>query len=131
MKRELGIARCGLACCLCSKNDECSGCHSEECPDKEWCENRNCSIANNYAHCYECPSPCKKGMLSKVKPYTFTLFVKRHGEKALLDCLEQNEKKGIIYHRDGISGDYDGFNDAEELIAFILTGERQGDCNEN
>ncbi|MDO5310962.1 MAG: DUF3795 domain-containing protein, partial [Clostridia bacterium] len=26
MKRELGIARCGLACCVCSKNDECRGC---------------------------------------------------------------------------------------------------------
>ena len=25
MKRELGIARCGLACCLCSENDRCSG----------------------------------------------------------------------------------------------------------
>lgn len=27
MKRELGIARCGLACCLCSENDHCSGCN--------------------------------------------------------------------------------------------------------
>lgn len=26
MKRELGIARCGLACCLCSENDHCGGC---------------------------------------------------------------------------------------------------------
>ncbi len=25
MKRELGIARCGLACCLCSENTSCSG----------------------------------------------------------------------------------------------------------
>lgn len=24
MKRELGIARCGLACCLCSKNETCN-----------------------------------------------------------------------------------------------------------
>ena len=23
MKRELGIARCGLACCLCSENENC------------------------------------------------------------------------------------------------------------
>ena len=28
MKRELGIARCGLACCLCSENAACSGCDS-------------------------------------------------------------------------------------------------------
>ena len=26
MKRELGIARCGLACCLCSENVPCKGC---------------------------------------------------------------------------------------------------------
>lgn len=24
MKRELGIGRCGLACCLCSENDKCT-----------------------------------------------------------------------------------------------------------
>ncbi len=35
MKRELGIARCGLACCLCSGNNSYSGCNSGECPDKE------------------------------------------------------------------------------------------------
>ena len=44
VKRELGIARCGLACCLCSENVGCNGCNSGECPDKEWCENRTCSI---------------------------------------------------------------------------------------
>lgn len=32
MKRELGIARCGLACCLCSENKTCHGCNSGECP---------------------------------------------------------------------------------------------------
>ena len=26
MQRELGIARCGLACCLCSENVVCKGC---------------------------------------------------------------------------------------------------------
>lgn len=34
-------------------------------------------------------------MLSKIKPYGFTLFAKRYGEKTLLDCLERNEKAGI------------------------------------
>lgn len=53
MKRELGIARCGLACCLCTENEYCSGCNSGDCPDKEWCENRKCSIEKNYVHCYD------------------------------------------------------------------------------
>lgn len=35
MKRELGIARCGLACCLCSENVKCNGCGSNECPDND------------------------------------------------------------------------------------------------
>lgn len=122
MKRELGIARCGLACCLCSKNETCNGCVSGECPDKDWCENRKCSIEKGIEHCYACEVDCKKGFLSKIKPYAFNLFIKRYGEDRLLDCLEENEKKGIIYHREGLNGDYDGFDDAEKLIDFVMNG---------
>ena len=124
MKRELGIARCGLACCLCNENEHCNGCNSEDCPDKEWCVNRKCSINNGLRHCYECKSKCRKGLLSKIKPYGFTLFIRRYGEKELLDCLERNENAGIVYHREGINGDYDVFKDVEELIQFIRTGKR-------
>ena len=34
------------------------------------------------------------------------------------------EKKRIVYHRDGVNGEYDDFNDVEQLINFILTGVR-------
>ena len=124
MKRELGIARCGLACCLCSENEHCSGCNSGDCPDKDWCENRKCSLEKSVAHCYECREDCRKGMLSKIKPYGFTLFAKRYGEDVLLNCLERNEKNGVVYHREGIVGDYDDFDVAEKLIGFILSGTR-------
>ena len=60
----------------------------------------------------------------KTKPHAFNLFVERYGEEQLLDCLEANEKAGIVYHREGINGDYDGFEDVEMLIAFIKTGRR-------
>ncbi len=63
-------------------------------------------------------------MLSKIKPYGFTVFVKRYGEAELLDCLARNEKVGVIYHREGVSGDYDAFDDVEQLIRFIKTGKR-------
>lgn len=124
MKRKLGIARCGLACCLCGENDHCGGCRMDNCPDKDWCENRKCSIAKSLNHCFECNQDCRKGILTKIKPYAFTLFAKRYGVDALLDCLERNENNGIVYHREGITGDYDDFDDVENLIEFIKTGER-------
>ena len=124
MKRELGIARCGLACCLCSENTNCNGCNSGECAGKEWCENRKCSIGKGIANCFFCEDDCRIGLLSKIKPYGFTLFAKRYGVEALLDCLQRNEKNGVVYHREGIYGDYDDFADLEELIEFIKTGER-------
>ena len=123
MKRELSIARCGLACCLCSENNHCHGCMSSECPDKEWCINRKCSINKQLEYCFKCNEECRKGLLSKIKPYAFTLFMKRYGIEELLNCLERNEKQGIVYHKNGINGDYDEFNDVEELIEFIKTGK--------
>ena len=122
MKRELGIARCGLACCLCTENPGCNGCDSNGCPDNDSCENKKCSIEKGLTHCYECEEECRKGLLSKIKPYTFNLFVKKYGEEKLLDCLERNEKNGVVYHREGINGDYDDFDDVDQLMNFILTG---------
>ena len=124
MKGEFGIARCALGCCLCSENVICNGCDSGECPDKEGCENRKCSIDKKIEHCYECDEKCTKGLLGKIKPYAFTEFARRYGENYLLDCLERNEKKGIVYHREGINGDYDEFDDVEILIEYIQTGHR-------
>lgn len=81
-------------------------------------------MEKNISHCYECPDDCKKGLLSKIKPYGFTLFIKRYGIDELMHCLERNEKNGIVYHREGIIGDYDDFDDVEKLIGFIRTGRR-------
>ena len=124
MKRELGIARCGLACCLCTENDTCAGCSSDGCVDKDWCENRKCSMEKGVSHCFACGEECRKGFLSKSKPYGFTVFVKRYGLDALLDCLERNEKNGVVYHREGFCGAYDGVEATEELIAFIRSGQK-------
>ncbi len=90
MKRASGIARCGLACRLCSENVNCGGCDSGECPDRDWRENRRCSKERGISHCYACEETCKKG---------------------------------IVYHREGINGDYDDFDDVEKLVEFIKTGK--------
>lgn len=63
-------------------------------------------------------------MLGKIKPYAFNLFIKRYGGEQLLDCLEANEKAGVVYHREGVNGDYDDFEEIEKLIAFIQTGRQ-------
>lgn len=44
-----------------------------------------------------------------------------------MNCLEANERNGIVYHREGVNGDYDDFTDVEKLIKFILTGERKSE----
>lgn len=74
--------------------------------------------------CADCGEECTRGLLQKIKPYAFTLFAKRYGVEQLLDCLEENEKRGVCYHRSGITGDYDDFTDVEALISFIKTGKR-------
>jgi hypothetical protein len=125
MKRELGIARCGLACCLCRENGTCKGCNAGDCENLNWCENRRCSTEKGLEGCYACDQDCRKGLLEKLKPYAFLLFARRYGKDSLLDCLEQNERRGIVYHREGHTGDYDGFTDAEQLIAFLRTGQRE------
>lgn len=124
MRRELGIARCGLACCLCSEQEACPGCHADGCPGSSCCENRTCSLERGLSHCYDCPEICRKGLLAKIKPYAFTLFAQQYGEDTLLDCLERNERQGVVYHREGIWGDYDDFSSVAELFAFLRTGQR-------
>ena len=96
------------------------------CQDAEWCENRKCVIAKQLNGCYECePAACRKGLYAeKIKARAFAEYVHRYGLEALLDCLERNEQAGIVYHREGIIGDYDEFDDLEVLIRFIRTGER-------
>ena len=41
-----------------------------------------------------------------------------------MNRLEQNERVGVVYHRQGITGDYDDFDNVEALIAFIRTGTK-------
>lgn len=36
------IAYCGLACCVCSENQDCVGCQDGGCESHSWCKNYNC-----------------------------------------------------------------------------------------
>lgn len=129
MKKEFGIARCGLACCLCSEGVrcsgevECTGCESGKCAFAPNCENRRCSIEKGLKGCYECSEECEKGLLGKVKLRAFITFIRRYGIEKFFECLERNEQSGIVYHRQGITGDYDDFDNVEDIISFILNGK--------
>ena len=85
-----------------------------------------CCIAKGLEACRDCDDrTCRKGLFAtKIKALAFTEYARRFGTEALLDRLEANEKTGIVYHREGIMGDYDDFDDLEALIEFIRTGKR-------
>lgn len=108
MRRELGIAYCGLACCLCSENKDCAGCRDEGCGNHGECVHYRCCREKGLEGCWACKDfPCDAPMLQKVRVRAFGRFAREYGTETLLDCLEANERAGVAYHRDGLVGDYD------------------------
>ena len=125
MRRENGIARCGLGCCVCCVQDSCGGCDSAECRYQALCENRRCSRERGLRRCAECPeTECRKDVLADIKPRAFNAFIRRWGVEKLMDCLERNEARGVIYHRSetDLYGDYDEPDTIEGVIRLLLAG---------
>lgn len=123
--RKLGIAYCGLACCLCSENQNCPGCQNGDGPCFSECENFPCVRERGLAGCWECPDfPCGKGMhKNNLRAQAFVKFAKERGVEHLLACLERNRWAGIVYHRPGgLTGDYD-LPTEEEIFRRLETGE--------
>ncbi len=123
--RKLGIAYCGLACCLCSENQDCPGCQNGDGPCFSECENFPCVRERGLAGCWECPDfPCGKGMhKNNLRAQAFVKFAKERGVEHLLACLERNRWAGIVYHRPGgLTGDYD-LPTEEEIFRRLETGE--------
>lgn len=124
MKRELGIARCGLACCVCCENADCVGCHADGCKDREWCENRKCTIKKGLDGCWQCTDfPCNSPMLAKPRVRAFAEYIRKFGAERLMDKLAQNERAGVLYHYpDQLVGDYDCFTGRDEIWDAIDNG---------
>jgi hypothetical protein len=125
MNKEKGIAYCGLACCICSENQNCPGCRNDGCKDKEWCISFNCCKQKGLNGCWECTEfPCSNDMLDKLRVRTFIKFIAEYGEEKFMDCLERNEKNGVVYHYDGqLIGDYDIPTTEGEIKKMILFGK--------
>ncbi len=125
MNREKGIAYCGLACCVCSQNQNCAGCRNDGCTGKEWCKSFNCCRQKGLNGCCECTEfPCSNEMFNKLRVRTFAKFIGEHGEEKLIECLERNEKNGMVYHYAGqLIGDYDIPISEWDIINLILYGK--------
>jgi hypothetical protein len=122
--RTKGLAYCGLACFLCSRNASCAGCRNEGCQDKDWCKNYTCCRAKGLRGCWECAEfPCSGTRLDKLRNRTFAKMIAEYGEDRFMELLENNHKAGIIYHYEGqICGDYDTPATEEALRHLILKG---------
>lgn len=99
-ERELGIARCGLACCLCNQSDTCKGCDADTCSGVAWCENRRCSKEKEVAGCYACEEECSKGLLAELKPNAFRLFIKRYGMEKYKEKEEPRLQAAIAEYKE-------------------------------
>ena len=92
-----GVAPCGLVCKYCSERIGCKGCSRISDP----------------------AAPCDAEKLTSLRIRTFAAYAREHGEEALLVHLDRKAAQGVLYHRNGLTGDYDGYQTAEELIAFL------------
>jgi hypothetical protein len=126
VQKEKGIAYCGLACCVCSENNNCVGCRNDGCKDKEWCKNFNCCKVKGLDGCWKCDEfPCSNSMLNKTRIRAFARFIKEYGEERLINCLDINEQSGMKYHYKGeLLGDYDEPKTEDEIIRLIINGKR-------
>lgn len=124
-RRELGIAYCGLACCLCSENSDCKGCKQNGCAAYAQCQNYGCVTERGLEGCWACPDfPCGKGMLGNPRMRAFARLAKERGTEYLLDCLERNRRMGIVYHYPGgLTGDYD-LPDEGEILDLLEHGRK-------
>ncbi len=121
---ENSIAYCGLVCSFCCPDGKCS-CKSENNCGKRLspngCYQFSCCNSKGLNGCWECSdSPCDKDMLApdKIKMRAFVQCIKEDGIKKFIGYLEKNEKDGIVYHRSGITGDYD-LSDEKEVLNLL------------
>ena len=98
------IARCGLVCSLCSERAGCPGCTRED------CARRRCCIERGQAHCFSCEAyPCARCGGESARMRAFNLVAREEGPEKLSAYLQRNAANGLVYHRGGLTGDYDRY----------------------
>lgn len=115
-----GVAYCGLVCAYCSERFGCPGCKRAGCKDRAECRPYACGVEKGHGTCADCAQfPCDAPILRSLRMRVFAAYAHEHGEEALLAHLARKAAQGVLYHRDGLIGDYDGFDSEEELIRFL------------
>lgn len=86
---DRGVARCGLACCVCGENDRCVGCRRDGCKGAADYEIRRCSLKRGLSGCWDCAGfPCGQPMLARKRQRAFLRFIARYGKARLMGALE-------------------------------------------
>jgi len=119
------ISYCGLICSLCSLDGSCDCRSLNQCGKKsslEGCFQYDCCSKSGFIGCWECSvvSSCDKGMFDKshLRLKVFVKCIKEDGIEAFSQYILRNSENGILYHRNGYTGDYD--LDTEEAIFALL-----------
>ena len=122
------VAYCGLLCGLCQPGNAC-GCrannHCGKRRSPNGCYQYDCCTSKGINGCWECAdAPCGKDMLSagRVKPRAFVTCIKEDGMADFLKFIERNANNGVVYHREGIRGDYD-LDSEEAVLRLLRTGK--------
>jgi hypothetical protein len=123
------ISYCGLLCILCCSDRSCD-CHSDNhCGKKsseEGCFQHDCCVKNDFSGCWECPDfSCDKDMFNDkhLRLKTFVKCIKEDGIDTFSNYILRNHENGIIYHRNGYTGDYD-LETEEKIINLLRNGIR-------
>ena len=118
------ISYCGLLCILCNPEGSCDCKTKNECGKKSFekgCFQYECCVKNGFVGCWECPNfCCGKDMFDDqhLRLITFVKCIKEDGIDKFSEYILRNHNNGIMYHRNGIKGDYD--LDTEEAILNLL-----------
>ena len=111
------IARCGLVCSLCSERAGCPGCTRED------CARRRCCIERRQAHCFSCEAyPCARCDGESARMRAFNLVAREAGPEKLSAYLQRNAATGLVYHRGGLTGDYDRYADSDAVVRLLKSG---------
>jgi len=134
---EKSIAYCGLICALCSAGASCSCKINNHCSKKlsaDGCFQYDCCTEKGLDGCWECSdAPCDKDMFTPIednrisarrKLRAFISCIKEDGIESFSKNITKNAEKGVVYHKNGVYGDYD-LETEEKILHLLRTGEKE------